>query len=923
MDPSGSTFPAPTQHERTDHANAIEAFRNRFLDQYHRDDRTYAYKVVSLLLEALRDAQLSVPARNAAFIKADDILTTTGVSSENLDQIVSRMKNDLRCYPFEGSVPERKAEAERYIAANRWHAHYPPTFRIEGPIRQKFKIGLRVEFFEKSALALLPHESADAASDLEDATTPSPRERAHINLTTLLDDYSEQLPEEQRTERLLDVLAVAWEEVVFRPQVAAHLLDNPPKVPALAAVLLPLARAGLRQPIGGDELSTLLQVVESIGKFPYRNVSGDVGRQLNLFYARLIRHLAYAQPERLQNPRMRILLRMLAGSGNAFWERFFADLELRSVYGLLACDDDVRQLIAVASMGYRSSIRGTPLETVWHAITDPLEFADSRTFEEAKRALGAAAQVASRPFEGILCLFAFDRILPLYDEGPARPEESEAIFRFFESYFRESLIRRSSQLQHALLTRLLWAFVRDRHRNFDRLLLFEREYAKYVHRLNPLQRTHVQLEYAASLFVAFQAFSFSKLRRLGFMELVQRGDSLLASPLFHNAFATGGGVEQRPRDSDYQSIRNWLSSYCGKLTRQYCVPILAREPLHTASFKATVELSAQRPTIASVVANKLAEVLTSATAVYCAYALSLFHLTGKKLSRDYQYRAITRAIEADAYTLRRVSRFMAEVLWWFYQDDWMAGIPDIARRFFAMVLPDNKPRYVWLYAAAMDYADSPHEGKFIDELWAAVRSAVGSAVADHYVNDTEIFSSEIRRIARTHGRRSRLAMVILEFLDVPDVWKVLGEMVQRSAGGSLDFEKAAFCYSTAVFMGRQNHRRTDRLQLAVLYCRSKAMLLGAPIDEQFFVNAAKYLSGRDEGSRYAIQEFCEVLSLKWGSVSGAARDTISSELRKTKWFDMSRIAPRSTSRDQDLVRALEDLLEASSAQSSGTTDDTP
>jgi len=809
-----------------------------------------------------------------------------------VEKALERLADDLRCYPFDGTVVRRKTYAKELRKRNAWHEGYPSTIRILGPLSKHRgagrpgQYGLRAVFSEDDALSFLPPEIPDAATDLEDIAVPFRYSR--VGFSEFLESYSDQLPSEQRSERLLELLGRAWQETIFQPTQAAHLLDDLPRSASLAAVIKPLARAALRQPIPDDELLSLVAVVDSIG--PYRRLSNDVACQVNHFYARLFRQLAFMQPEGLRVPKIRTLLGRFATSGHGFWERFFADLQLRSLCGPLTLDADVQEVITIGTVGYRKRISRTPLEKAWEAITSPLELVGAREYEKVHELLASAARSAIRPFEAHIALLAFDRVLPLYDQSTVRPEENEAIVRFFDAIPR-ALVDRSTQLQHALLTRLLWSFIRERDRNFERLRQFERRYGTYCSVLNPLQRMHIQLEYAAALFVAFQSSGPRRTQQLAFTQFLEKRTSLLDSPGFANEFVRWGNLDPRPATTDPRSVRTWLESYSGKLLRQYCLPILKREPLHLASFKAAAELQVHRSSLADVVGGALARSLPNASSTYCAYSLSLMHLAGKKLDAKLREDTTIHATIADEYTLKRTAKFAAESLWRLslYGPGATKYVTD---EFFAKVLTDRRPRFIWLYQGAIAYPELPQDVEFLDVLWRkCIASMPDRAAPSRTADESELFSSEIRRVSRDHSGRSRLATVAVEFFDDSDVWDVLARTVDRWAREPSDFEKAAFLYNVAAFLGRQHRRGTSRLQFAALRCRCKAMLDGAAIDEQYLINASRFVTnahartGRE--MREFVSEFSHLLGQAWEQLSPNGRQTISVLLAKASIINVA------------------------------------
>jgi len=858
--------------------------------------------VANFLFERERVRVLEGLPLNKAWVGMDDLCVATRSEThvEAVEKALERLADDLRCYPFDGTVLRRKAYAAELRKRNAWHEGYPSTIRILGPLSKHRggrpgRYGLRATFPEDDALSLLPPEIPEAPTDLEDIAAPF--RYSQVGFSEFLDGYSDQLPREQRSERILELLGRAWQETIFQPTQAAHVLDNPPRSASLASVIRPLARAALRQPIPDDELLDLVAVVDSIGT--YRRLSTDVARQVNHFYARLFRQLAFMQPEGLSVPKIHTLLRRFANSGHGFWERFFADLHLRLVCGPLALDADIQNVIAIGTIGYRKRIAQTPLEKAWEAVVSPLEFVRTREYEKAYELLSSAARSAMRPFEAHITLLAFDRVLPLYDQSTVRPEESEAIVRFFNAIPR-ALIDRSTRLQHALLTRLLWSFIRDRNRNFERLREFERRYGTYCAGLNPLQRLHIQLEYAAALFVAFQSSGFRRTQQLDFTKLLDKRTSLLDSPGFANEFVRWGGLDPRPATTDDRSIRTWLENYCGKLLRQYCLPILKREPLHLAAFKAAAELPVHRSSVADVVGGALARSLPNASPAYSAYSLSLMPLAGRKLDSKLRQDTTIRAISADEYTLKRTATFVAESLWRlsFYAPDVVTKL--VTDEFFAKVLTDKRPRFIWLYQGAIAYPKLPHDVEYLDVLWRKCAASIPDhGTASRVADESEVFSSEVRRVSREHSGRSRLATAAVEFLTDSDAWGILARTVERWVQEPSDFEKAAFLYNVAAFLGRQHRRGTSRLQFAALRCRCLAMLRGAPIDEQYLINASRFVANahaRDSREmREFVNNFSHLLDQVWGHVSPNARQTISALLANDTMINVSSFGKASVS----------------------------
>lgn len=886
---------APLDDERRkERAARIETFRDEFLKLYHprRKPGNLTVAAADKLFELLRDSVRN--GHNQSLLDMEAFVTALGtVDRHSVEKALERFAVRLRCFPFDATYPKLKKYAKELEDQNRWQPDNTGRVRIFGPLSKHRDtgrvgtVGLLPVFPEDDAYQHLPEEVAPTAKDLED--TPHLPRRSPISFSDFLHGYSEHLPPEQRQERLLELLDRAWDETLFQPVQAVQMLEHPPSMVAIATVTTPLARAALRQSIPDDELRNLLTVVASMGH--PRRLTVDVAAVVNRFCARLFRHLAYSQPDAFRLPCIRTFFGQLVTLGHAFWERFCADLHLRSAYGLLTLNEETERLLAIGMIGYRKRIRGTPIEFAWEAIASPLDFVQSRSYPRAFDDLASAARSATYPFEAQICLFAFDRVLPLYDESGERPEESEATARFFDAIPRK-LVDQSTGLQHSLLTRLLWSFVRDRRRNFDRLREFERKFERYCIALNPLQRSHLQLEYGASLYVALQTSNTQRTQQLSFTQQLDTGVSLLESPLFSNDFVRWGGLATRPSHTDRRSVSAWLQSYCGKLIRQYCAPILAREALHLAAFKASAELPMHRSYLASTVATSLSRKLPNATANYCAYALSLMPLAGQKLAPDSRRRTALRAASSDEYTLRRMARFIAGSLWRLHlYDD--SGVPsELADDFFARALPDDRPRFILIYESAINYSETTRD--FIEALCRQCTMSAPDGVESRQRGESDIFSSEIRRVSREYSRQSRLASVVLEFLDESEIWNVLGRTVERSGINVFDFEKAAFLYNTAAFMGRRSRHGNAGFELAALRCRCEATKRSSSVDERYLVNASRFLADNRVKSKKQLWEFTRdferLLKNVWHQLTATCRESISMALRSVKGIDMENIA---------------------------------
>src|SRR5262249_10954434 len=150
---------------------------------------------------------------------------------------------------------------------------------------------------------------------------------------------------------------------------------------------------------------------------------------------------------------------------------------------------------------------------------------------------------------------------------------------------------------------------------------------------------------------------------------------------------------------------------------------------------------------------------------------------------------VLRGLDADEYTLRRVARFMAESLWRLHIDPGAEDVRSAARTFFGKVLAEGQPRFISLYDAAMSLSESEQEVMFIDDLWRKVSPApLERNTAPPGASESDTFSGNIHDIASRHRRRSRLAAVVIEYHDNPDVWSVMATAVERAAVESDDFE---------------------------------------------------------------------------------------------------------------------------------------
>lgn len=662
-----------------------------------------------------------------------------------------------------------------------------------------------------------------------------------------LQDFSALYSAAQKSVDLLPMLVNAWRVVLFDHRYAAALLRNVALAPECRSVLTPYCSLALRRELSATDLDAYLQVTTPL------RVDAVTRRQVELSWARLLRALIYQSPRTLESASGYRWLEMIAGDDARFWRRVCADIYLRMHSTQLTLSLEVQSTFSQAAERYFDQEPGAVLSVLRPWIVDPLGSINGATLKDITDLFVSSAKRSHDTADCRWCITALMRILPLlpFEEDDRSPLIAK-LFREFES----TSWRHRPQLLYLYLSHLLRWF--GSRRTMATLKEFERVFSAYRRVLLPPQITHLQLEYAAALYVESHFVNFADDDAAVDLEFVRllRNDkvSFCESPLFSNDLNALVGVSDRPKPKKGRSRRSamlsWLQVYMSGMRRLVVADVINQNPLRAREFRLATSVPDGRVYVAGLVERRLRDPAMQATmnSNWCAAATGLFGIVAASKHHELLHSFVSRAMHAGKYELVVYARplFQALLVLHFYGNDSLRTAADGWADALFSRIAGTAPRLWWAYYAAIRYERDEVEQAFVDDLWHTSAHALKRAYAEGLSHDDgAVYAFAANDVILRHPE-SRFAKALQIGKLVPEVWNTIGTASLRAAADrTVDiYDRSAFFYHWADSCARHEHSISQKYRYNYIYARASAIASGSDVDQQFIRDTFRYLRSR-------------------------------------------------------------------------------
>lgn len=713
---------------------------------------------------------------------------------------------------------------------------------------------------------------------------------------SLLSRFSPLLPEELRNELMHNILLFAWDSIVFRPIFAARLLQEQAIPAPLQVLLMPLCAMSLGKSTSPkaicDAISTLSDIDFKMGATPTH--------QHLVLVARLIRQLAYNYRLVLTDRSIQATLMSCAKNAADFWHLFFLDLHLRNQCHHVYLPESFSIMLRNLSLEYFNARNQAPLTRLWPLILTPIETSRQYSATAFQSMLSDIAHECQSAVECRWCVSAFLRVMPLYAISEDELDYVDAIAALIDKFDRK-LVRSSPYLQYLYLYNLLMGFLRSK----DLHLLAKYEEAFIVRRqsLFSPQRTQLQIEYAASLYIACQFVPTKEISQTHFGRLLESRRELLVHPLFQNDLIFHKVKLQKPLSlENIRTVFGWLTEYTGSLFRTYVRPRISSNFLVAREFRATTRIYHHRRAFGDTILNASRAIIESRVEhrmPYYILALRTFSLIPRHQNIDLLLAYVTPACKADRYSIMRNARYVFEALYscYFYgtqseRDEAIRIAKDIAK---LADVGKSEPRLHWAYYAGIKYESDPTEQAFLKELGASC-SKVSRKVHQLALKLGEevsvIFPDEVISIAQEFSvKKSLFAQTLLYDMNNPDLWNIMGTTLMNSKvhGRHLALNIAGCCYSFAKCFARTRKDYDQKYCYNYIRCTSLEHELNCTTPSDFYFRDVWFYLSRKSAALFSFKEECtmsffRLLQSNWDNLSEETRQIISEWMGNIPWI---------------------------------------
>jgi hypothetical protein len=734
--------------------------------------------------------------------------------------------------------------------------------------------------------------NTDATSSIdddeeEDGTTA---DEARKEFARLLTEFSSLFSATQQATYLHGILVRAWRVLAFDHAYSASLLGDTAIAPACRAVIEPYCLLALNRPSPPDVIDRFVATTTAL------RLDRSARQQVDVAWVRVLRGILYQGGADPPTSELMEWLSMLATDDHRFWRRFFVDLHFRIRSAYVAVPEDTATLVETVAERYFEVESGAVLTLLRPYFHDVLGEARALTREGAVEFFLTMAERANDLLDCRWTIAAFERVLPLLPLDDDDADHAYVTAMLFEKMDNE-LWTRNAQLLFMFLHCTLKAFIA--RRTPGTLKTFEDRFVRHRRMLLPPHRTHLQLEYAAAVYVEGQFTDFTDSERDLYVSRLSLDPdaSFIGSPLFANEIAITAEVPARPDTSGGSTLRyallSWLLIYMRALRREYATDAISRNVLKVRDFRLLCSVADSRGYLAGIVETRLRELLEHAapTPTWSAMATSLFEVISPLKNRDLLRRLAERVEGADRYVLARSARhvFQGLLMLHRYGDDKTRSLAGrVADAVFEQV-EYLAPRLWWMYYAAIRYERDTAEQEFVAALW---ERATLAGISVWTIGEGGVFQMETKAVAKAHAWSKFATIASLRVLSA-ELWNTIATTSLRAAPArSHDaWNRAAVFYRWADACAREAHHIGQKYWYNYVYARASAILEDGPTDVGFVRAAVRQLAqpiARQFGYRPdRLLPFASLLVRCWGDLPADLQQEVERKFPRIKGLPLS------------------------------------
>lgn len=730
---------------------------------------------------------------------------------------------------------------------------------------------------------------------------PPSRACSETQFVALIDKYLDSLPTDLRLASIGEIATHAWEVIVFAPYFANRVITHLTAAhDGIAPILLTLCGLSTERPINPDELATFFSALEK----EIASAGEAAGRPYLLLAIKMIRHIFYHRQDLADSLPVENKLWEWASLEDDYLDKYCVDLRLRQLCDYISIPQNSIKPITVACNRFLNHNQTEPLSRLYGLIVSPLAAESNGIVDEIIAEIQNIAQLCKDPIDCRWCVTAWLRIVVLRDLPNSEVDSVDELRSLIEQ-FDPSLLAKSTQLQFIYLNSFIRSFLRFRSQAF--LSRYEEEYSRRSHRLRPPQITHLQLEYASCLYLFCQYGESEALQSLKIVQLATNREKPITHPLLSNPLIADFATLQAgfTVSSDLRgNLFKWLVAYTQKLSSIFAKPLIEQNHLRLGQFRVAPKVYHNRPIFSSSALISLeasSKNLSQYSAEFCAHSCATFELIprGHHISLLKGY--LSRALEADTYSLMRNAIHISKGLYYWHSygpPTDMTQVRDCEEKFASLTkIGISEPKLFWIYYAAAQFKERPHEKQFINELskYFDLISRKNYQLALRRGEDVVLqFPDVIVDSIKRNMKNSLIAAVLSNELTSAEVWNVLGTTVFNSRGenDAHSLEQAAYFYTAAKCFARGNKEYDQKYCYNYIRCKAMACYLRSEPPDEFFVRDTVFYLRRPDAALFAFHKDCltpffDLVSLHWTSLSKETRSHIQDLARRKRWVKKS------------------------------------
>jgi len=717
----------------------------------------------------------------------------------------------------------------------------------------------------------------------------------------LVDKYSDNLPEDLRRIRIGEIVALAWEMIVFAPYFANVMITRlTPAQNGIAPVIITLCKASTGQLINPDELKMFLDTLAKEAA----NIPVTSGFSYLLLAMRMIKHVFYQRQDLANSLPVQDKLKTWATLEDDFLDRFCVDLRLRHLCNYISIPEESLKPITEACDRYLRDNQTEPLSYLYPLIASPLAAASNDQIDSVIAKINKTTQLCKDTIDCKWCITAWLRVAPLRDSDDEEIDYGDEL-RCLIDQFDSSLVRKSTQLQFIYLNSLLRSFVRSKSPVF--LSRYEEKFLTTRHRLRPPQITHLQLEYASCLHIFCQYNDNEALRSLKIVGLATNREKPINNPLFSNPLI----ADLITLHADFAAnnklrgnLSRWLNAYTKNLCSIFAKPLIEQNHLRLGQFNAAPKVYQNRALFQNAVLvslNSASENLSQYSPAFSAHSCASFELTSRGYHIALLKAYLIRALEADRYSLLRNAIHIARGLYYWHNygppiDE--SQVREYEEKFARLMeIGTTQPRLFWIYYAAAQFKERPHEQSFVNQLSGYFEhiSNKNYQLALRKEEDVVLqFPDCVVDSAKRNAKNSLIAAVLCNELTNAEVWNVLGTTVfnNRTEKATHTLEQAANFYTAAKCFARSNKEYDQKYCYNYIRCNAMIFDLKMQPPDAFFVRDTAFYLRRPDAALFAFHKDClkpffDLVKRYWNKLSKETQLHVQDSIRFRPWVKAS------------------------------------